>query len=883
MELTDDQLVTRWNEGRDAEAFNQIARRYSGLVYAASKRILRDAHEAEDIAQECFVQLATGRVRTRRSLGAWLHRVATNLALNRLRERTRTHKRETEYAARRGDQTQPTWDDVSPLIDEAINALPDRLRVPLLFHFFQGMTHEAISDQLGIDRSTVSYRIRDGVEGVRNYLRKKRIELNATLLVPMLTEQLVHIDCPASLVQSLSKLAVAGDEIFRKAPHANESESWPLTKWMALTIVVFLLGMAIVALATQRASKSDSLAEASLASANSSVRDAQRLPMAPPVHAASADVVRAESTEIAESAPPSKSLAEPAFTLSGTITDSEGTPLSQADILVWPEFGSSFPPAKGVARSFSDERGNYSISMPALPMKAMITAKAHGFKASTVEGYLYERLRVKDHLELNFTLVRGTVLVGMLLHPNGSAAVDATVYVQHVNTRAKGSFHGIWSQTNVDGVFDMSFESQGDVDLQVCTLDGLNGVFLDVPVGNDDVVTLTIPRPASIQGTITHSSDAAIGSFVRCYPVLWSNKLPDGSDNTLYGFPIVVPVNEVGSYSADTLPSGFAYQISVASASGAGIRASTGPPKITPMLGPGAIETVNFNTSKVAHLFGKVRSEQSGRAHDAIVLFTSQNDPEFRALGVCNLEGEYELYLDREGTYTAEVQGPFYFRDIVLPERFKHTIEVRFGENKFDFSGPEMFCIPVTVVNGNGSPVPGAELRLCRLAPGSESPTMTMYVAGNSGHAEIYSLPGPEVWLEAGVPGFNSARTEIIVGEAGQVAPEVTLTLRRPGSIVGRLVDTSGAPLPKTHYNLFVQDVNLNDPAKWSSDTDYNGHFEVRKALRADKTQIKIVAWHHEIQREVLVLDHEGSADEGLDLGTIVVGDDNAARAPRLR
>jgi DNA-directed RNA polymerase specialized sigma24 family protein len=69
MNSSDRTLIEKWTTRRDADAFAEIVSRYSGMVYATCLRILRNGSEAEEVAQECFLKLATGGTVIRSSLG----------------------------------------------------------------------------------------------------------------------------------------------------------------------------------------------------------------------------------------------------------------------------------------------------------------------------------------------------------------------------------------------------------------------------------------------------------------------------------------------------------------------------------------------------------------------------------------------------------------------------------------------------------------------------------------------------------------------------------------------------------------------------------------------------------------------------------------------
>jgi RNA polymerase sigma-70 factor (ECF subfamily) len=78
-------LLDRWNSHGDSQSFMEIVARYQGMVYAVCLRILRDHGKAEDLVQECFFKLTRTRPKSVDALGPWLHRVAINQSLNRLR------------------------------------------------------------------------------------------------------------------------------------------------------------------------------------------------------------------------------------------------------------------------------------------------------------------------------------------------------------------------------------------------------------------------------------------------------------------------------------------------------------------------------------------------------------------------------------------------------------------------------------------------------------------------------------------------------------------------------------------------------------------------------------------------------------------------------
>lgn len=210
MGATDHELLSRWAEARDAEAFKEVASRHAAMVYAVCRRILGDATEAEDVAQECFEALVQRGQAPGPYLGAWLHRVATNLALKRRRGEARRYAREARYAAEQPSHAGLRWDDLYRDVDEAVASLPEKLRLPVVLHFYESRTHEAIARELNVSRGTVTYRIGQGVERVRAFLRKRGVAASAGALAGLFAQHLPAEAAPQGLAATVGRLALAG-------------------------------------------------------------------------------------------------------------------------------------------------------------------------------------------------------------------------------------------------------------------------------------------------------------------------------------------------------------------------------------------------------------------------------------------------------------------------------------------------------------------------------------------------------------------------------------------------------------------------------------------------------------------------------------------------
>ncbi|NQT21318.1 MAG: sigma-70 family RNA polymerase sigma factor, partial [Planctomycetes bacterium] len=210
MKDTDLELLQRFTQTHDADAFSQIVARYRDFVYGTCVRVLDDPVGAEDAAQECFMKLLQKADTVRSSLAGWLHDCATGISIDAVRRRAL--RKDKEHASSRMNSSANNdnrWHNVSPRLDKALEELPDDLRVVVVEHFLQRRTQTEIARQLGVSPATVSRRADSGIEEVRKTLKRAGVIVSGALLASLITEHAAFA-APASLTAALGKIAVAG-------------------------------------------------------------------------------------------------------------------------------------------------------------------------------------------------------------------------------------------------------------------------------------------------------------------------------------------------------------------------------------------------------------------------------------------------------------------------------------------------------------------------------------------------------------------------------------------------------------------------------------------------------------------------------------------------
>src|SRR5437016_10969005 len=118
---SDMDLLRRYASAGDAAAMGEIIRRYAGMVFGVAQRITCDPHDAEDVAQSCFLELLRNAAALPKSqyesAAGWMHATAVHRALDHLRSKRARHRHERDAARRRDESAESAqwWGQLSPM------------------------------------------------------------------------------------------------------------------------------------------------------------------------------------------------------------------------------------------------------------------------------------------------------------------------------------------------------------------------------------------------------------------------------------------------------------------------------------------------------------------------------------------------------------------------------------------------------------------------------------------------------------------------------------------------------------------------------------------------------------------------------------------------
>ena len=146
----------------DPNAIEDLYRRYWRQAYRAAYLVTRDAHAAEDIAQEAFLQAirVLDRFDRARPFAPWLHRIVTNRAL----DWARAHALRRPVEARSEAVAPEVHSDLSDDLAEAIGRLAPDQRAVVVLRYLLEHTPGEIAEMLDLPRGTVNSRLRRALD-----------------------------------------------------------------------------------------------------------------------------------------------------------------------------------------------------------------------------------------------------------------------------------------------------------------------------------------------------------------------------------------------------------------------------------------------------------------------------------------------------------------------------------------------------------------------------------------------------------------------------------------------------------------------------------------------------------------------------------------------
>ena len=209
--LTDGELVESFLAQRSEAAFEALVHRHGAMVFDVCRRMIGDLLDAEDAFQATFLVLArkAASVAPREGVGNWLYGVAFRTAqrARAVRARRASHEKSGKDMHHLSAEPADRVQELEGLLDEELNRLPDKYRLPLILCDLENRPRKEAARQLKLPEGTLSSRLAAARKLLAKRLARHGAPLSAGALATMMSQSAAAASVPNGLATSTSKAA----------------------------------------------------------------------------------------------------------------------------------------------------------------------------------------------------------------------------------------------------------------------------------------------------------------------------------------------------------------------------------------------------------------------------------------------------------------------------------------------------------------------------------------------------------------------------------------------------------------------------------------------------------------------------------------------------
>ncbi len=396
---SDHELLSRFVQNADADAFRELVHRHERTVLAACRQVLSEPADIDDAFQATFLVLLkkARSLDASAPLGGWLFAVAHRVAVRARSDIRRRCTREAEAASRKPTTVELpdlSWREAVAVLHDELNALPEKYRLPLLLCCVQGVTRDEAAEQLRTTVGAIRGQLERGRSLLEKRLTRRGIALSAGWLAVLVGSSRAAGGAPAELIE-LTLRAAGGTTSPTVAALARGAFSMTMLERAGLAALLFfgLLGLGL-GVAGQR-----------------------------PAAKTRVKLTRAkESLTAAKAETPSTKT--PQRDIVGKVLGADGKPIVADLILLW---------RNGKTESLGKTKpdGTFAVSVPMKSPGAFLLARAAG------HGFEFMMPAMNTPADVTFKLPRDNPIRGRVIDTQGRPVTGARVEVCKVTTYEK--------------------------------------------------------------------------------------------------------------------------------------------------------------------------------------------------------------------------------------------------------------------------------------------------------------------------------------------------------------------------------------------------------------------------------------------------------------
>ncbi len=249
--LDDIALLGQYATSGSEAAFEALVQRRIGFVYSAALRQVRDPQLAEEVTQTVFIVLArkARSIPDQTALTGWLFNTTRFTSLAQIRAAAKRHYHEqaipmdTEIEA---PVAEALWQEMAPLLDEALSTLGEKDRRAVLLRFFDNKSLAEVGRSLAVGEDAARKRVERALAKLHGYFARRGISSTTSLIASAICVNSVHAAPPLLAkhvaVLALAKGVAAGGSTVTLIKGALKIMAW--SKAQTATVGLVVVGMA---------------------------------------------------------------------------------------------------------------------------------------------------------------------------------------------------------------------------------------------------------------------------------------------------------------------------------------------------------------------------------------------------------------------------------------------------------------------------------------------------------------------------------------------------------------------------------------------------------------------------------------------------------------
>src|SRR5262245_34670395 len=211
---TDGELLECFLARREEAAFEALVQRHGPMVLGVCRRVLHNAHDAEDAFQATFLVLVrkAASIVPRELVGNWLYGVAHRTALKArgMAARRRARERPLDDPPQPPSAPPHEWDELQSVLDHELVRLPEKYRLPVVLCELEGRPRREVARRLAIPEGTLSSRLAAARRMLAQRLGRRGLPVSAVALTAVLSPRAATACVSSSLFRSTVQATAAG-------------------------------------------------------------------------------------------------------------------------------------------------------------------------------------------------------------------------------------------------------------------------------------------------------------------------------------------------------------------------------------------------------------------------------------------------------------------------------------------------------------------------------------------------------------------------------------------------------------------------------------------------------------------------------------------------